>query len=333
MELRGHDANPKAPRTYRGAFALSPAETARLFTGSTKPFAQVLADAAAGRPNTFAVPISIRLRIAGRDRDLTSPNVVGVLRGSDPVLRNEYVVYSAHLDHLGIGAPVKGDRIYNGTGDDASGCAALIVLAGAFASMPRPPARSILFLATTGEEKHLLGSEYFARAPTVPKHALVADLNMDVVAMHYPFTDMIARGAEQSSLGALVRRDLARLGLTLARDPSPEQMLFMRSDQYSFAKQGIPSLYVSEGDHASHPAFDARKFWMRWDRDRYHEPSDDMSQPMDLAATVEYLRPMLLIGWDIAESHQRPEWNRQDFLGRTFSDVAADAAPITRSSR
>lgn len=298
--------------------ALSPGASAGLFKAARKTYEQALADADGGG-NAFALPVSIRLHVApGRSRDRDSPNVVGILRGADPALKNEYVVYSAHLDHLGIGEPVDGDAIYNGTVDNASGSAALLLLARAFASLPRRPARSIVFLSTTAEEEGFFGSEYFARRFAPAREALVADLNMDGAPVTYRFKDVVAVGAEHSSLGALAQRDLARLGLVLSPDPSPDLNVLFRTDAWTFVQQGIPSMSVEEGDQAQDSGFDAHHYWEQWRRDRYHHPSDDMSQRLDLTAAVEYLRPMLLIGWDIANDPRPPTWKAGDFFGQIF---------------
>ena len=301
--------------------ALSPEASAELFQGAAKTYAQVLADAKAGKQSSFALPFSVRIHVApGRNRDLDSPNVIGILRGSDSRLGNEYVVYSAHLDHLGIGEPVNGDSIYNGTIDNASGSAALLLLARALASMPRHPARSIVFLSTTAEEKGHWGSEYFVRTHAAGNAPIVADLNMDGVPVTYRFKGVVAFGAGHSSLGKTMRRDFARFGLAVAADP---ELRIMRTDAYSFFQHGIPATWVEESDEAVDPAFDARKFWTWWRRNRYHHPSDDMRQPMDLAATMEYLRPMLLVGWDIANDPQRPTWNADDWFGGRLGNAAA----------
>lgn len=305
-------------RIYANA-ALSPVASAGLFNGSGKIYAQVLADAGAGKRQSFALPIVMRLHVgAAHFRDLDSPNVIGILRGSDPKLRNEYVVYSAHLDHLGIGKPINGDSIYNGTIDNASGSSALLLLAHAFASMPRHPARSIIFLSTTAEEKGHWGSEYFSRTHATPNGPVVADLNMDGVPVTYRFKSVVAFGAEHSSIGEVMQRDFARFGLAAIFNPEPR---IMRTDAYTFAQHGIPAAWIEENDEAMDPKFDARKFWKWWRTNRYHTPLDDMSQPMDLTATMEYLKPMVLVGWEIANSPQRPTWNAGDFFGRTFGGM------------
>src|SRR5215471_15631996 len=186
-------------KELRGAAILSMKAAEELMQGSAQPFPEVLKAAAAGTPRSFPLAATARLHVVSKHREVHSPNVVGILRGSDPALAQEYVVYSAHTDHMGIGKPINGDRIYHGAVDDGSGTSALIELARAYSSMPKRPARSILFLATTAEEQGLLGADYFARFPTVPKGNLVADINMDGAAVFYAFKDVI--GDEHSTLG------------------------------------------------------------------------------------------------------------------------------------
>jgi Zn-dependent M28 family amino/carboxypeptidase len=241
-----------------------------------------------------------------------------VLPGSDPKLSQEYVVYTAHLDHLGIGKPINGDPIYHGAADNASGTAALLVLAKAFKSLPHPPARSIMFLGVTAEEKGLLGSDYFAHFPTVPIQSLVADINMDGASIFYAFNNIVPLGAPDSTLEAVVQRNAARLGLKVSPDPEPDQNYFIRADQYSFVRQGVPSVFISEGEEARDPKVNAKKFNEEWIANRYHAPSDDMKQPMDLDATIEFMQIDFLVGYDIAQDPQRPAWKAGDFFGESF---------------
>jgi len=278
----------------------------------------VLRNADASTPQAFPLQVRARMRAVSHHRTISSPNVAAVLPGSDPKLSQEYVVYSAHADHLGIGTPINGDSIYNGASDDASGTAALLVIAQAFKSMSRPPARSIMFLGVTAEEKGLLGSDYFAHFPTVPIQSIVANVNMDGASLFYTFKDIVPLGAGDSTLDKVVERDAARLGLKVSPDPEPEQLNFVRADQYSFVRQGVPSVYISEGEQAKDPTFDAKKFGEQWVANRYHSPSDDMNQPMDLDASVEFMQIDFLVGYDIAQDPQRPTWKAGDFFGERF---------------
>jgi hypothetical protein len=302
----------------RASATLAVGASERLFAHAPKAWADVQRDADASRPQSFALPLRATIRSISRHEAITSPNVAAVLTGSDPKLAQEYVVYSAHVDHLGIGKPINGDSIYNGAGDDASGTAALLVIAKAFRSLPHPPARSILFLGVTAEEKGLLGSDYFAHFPTVPIHDIVANVNMDGASIFYAFKDIVPLGSADSSLDAVVRRNAARLGLKVSTDPEPEQHYFVRADQYSFVRQGVPSVIISEGEEAKDPAVNGKKFGEEWIATRYHAPSDDMSQPMDLNASVQFMQMDFLVGYDVAQERARPTWKAGDFFGETF---------------
>src|SRR5215469_15625645 len=277
-----------------------------------------LESAAASKPQSFPLPISAKIHVVSQHRQVSSPNVVAVLPGSDPSLKNECVVYSAHTDHLGIGTPINGDSIYHGAADNASGVAALLVIARAFKSLPHPPARSILFLATTGEEKGLLGADYFAEFPTVPRKSLVADLNMDGASLFYTFDEVVALGGPSSSLNAVIERDASLLGLKLIPDPQPEQLGFVRNDEYSFVRRGIPAVSLGEGFHAKDPNVDGKKLSDDYVRLHYHAPSDDMSQHFAFEASVEFMQINFLVGYDVAQATERPTWNRNDFFGKAY---------------
>jgi hypothetical protein len=298
--------------------ALSRAASEKLFQHATKSWADVLRDAEASKPQAFPLPVTAGMRAVSHHEAITSPNVAAVLPGSDPKLSQEYVVYSAHVDHLGIGTPINGDSIYNGAADDASGTAALLVIAQAFKSLPHPPARSIMFLGVTAEEKGLLGSDYFAHFPTVPIQSIAANVNMDGASLFYTFNDIVPLGATDSTLDTVVQRNAVRLGLKVSPDPEPDQLNFVRADQYSFVRQGVPSVYISEGEEARDPKIDAKKFGEQWVAKRYHAPSDDMNQPMDLDASVEFMQIDFLVGYDIAQDPQRPTWKPGDFFGESF---------------
>ena len=297
---------------------LSQSASERLFQHAPKSWADVLRDADASKPQAFPLPVTAHMRVVSHHEAITSPNVVALLPGSDPKLSQEYVVYTAHVDHLGIGKPINGDSIYNGAADDASGTAALLVIAQAFKSLAHAPARSILFLGVTAEEKGLLGSDYFAHFPTVPIQSIVADINMDGASLFYTFKDIVPLGATDSTLDAVVQRNAARLGLKVSPDPEPDQHYFVRADQYSFVRQGVPSVFISEGEEAKDPKFDAKKFVEQWIATRYHAPSDDMDQPMDLDAAVQFMQVDFLVGYDIAQDPQRPMWKPGDFFGESF---------------
>src|SRR5262245_31926251 len=188
---------------------------------------------------SFPLPVIAKLHIVSHRKDLHGPNVIARLRGSDPALQDEYVVYTAHSDHVGIRQPVDGDAIYNGALDNASGVACLLEIAKAYSRMTPRPRRSILFVSVTGEEADLLGSDYFAHYPTVPKGSIVGDITMDTDLMLWPLEDVIVIGEEHSTLSSRVREAAARLHLDVSPDIVPEQVLFIRGDHYSFVRQRI----------------------------------------------------------------------------------------------
>ncbi|HET7107528.1 MAG TPA: M28 family metallopeptidase [Candidatus Acidoferrum sp.] len=313
-----------APNDYfpqiRGGAILSLEASKQLFVGSGHTAAEVFQAAKEGKPLTFALPLSVKIHTQTKLEDVSSHNVVARLEGSDPALKNEYLVYSAHLDHLGIGEAVKGDTIYNGALDNASGCAILLEVARAFAQMNPRPKRSILFVAVTGEEAGLLGSDYFAHFPTVSKDSIVANVNMDEDQMLWPLQDIIPFGAEHSTLDGVVKRAAERLHLAISPDPMPEEVIFIRSDQYSFVKQGIPAVFPTPGFKSNDPKIDPLAIFKEWEETRYHQPQDDMQQPnLDFNQAVKYAQFAYLCGWLITQDPARPAWNAHDFFGDHYS--------------
>jgi hypothetical protein len=313
----------------RGVAVLSDTGAARLFEGAPTSLAQVLTEAESGKPPAFDLPLRAALRTVSEHERLESPNVAGLLRGSDPRLRDEVVVLTAHLDHLGVGEPVKGDSIYNGALDNASGSAALLEVARAFNAIPKPPRRSVLFLAVTGEEMGLLGSDYFAEYPTVPIDRIVADVNLDGLAVLYPLREMVPFGAEHSTLDSTVARVAKRRGITLAPDPFPQEVFFVRSDQYSFVRRGVPSLFPFMGLR-SDSGVDAAARFREWLATRYHTPQDDIGQPMDFEAGARHAQLGFLVALEIANADQRPAWKTGDFFERTFGTRIGGASAATR---
>jgi len=282
-------------------------------------FEQALDAAESGQPASKALGIEITLSQRSEHAEITSPNVLGVIRGSDPDLADEYIVYTAHLDHIGIGAPVDGDDIYNGFYDNAMGVSLLIEAARAFKAMPEPPRRSILLAAVTGEERGLLGSDYFAQYPTVPKEAMIANVNLDMPLLLYPLADVIAFGAQHSSLDAPIGRAAQDEGLTLTPDPIPEEVLFIRSDQYSFVRQGIPAVFLVPGFTSSDPEIDGEALFQGHLKTHYHRPSDDLSRHVDWPSALRFARTNVRIGLEIDGDDTPPAWNEGDFFGDRFS--------------
>jgi Peptidase family M28/PA domain len=303
----------------KGRAFLSLASTRKFFEGSPHSAEEVFAAAKAGKPTSFPLELTAKIHNVTKRENVVSPNVVAKLEGRDPAVKGEFLVYTAHLDHLGIGEAVQGDKIYNGALDNASGSAVLLEIAQAFRQMNPKPRRSILFVAVTGEEAGLLGSDYFAHNPTVAKNSIVADVNMDEVAMFWKMEDVLAFGAEHSTLSAIIQSAAARMQLSVSPDPVPEQVVFIRSDQYSFVKQGIPAVMPSPGFKSSDPKVEPAKIFMNWEETRYHQPQDDMEQPgLNFDAAAQYARFAFLCGYLIAEEKERPRWNKDDFFGDRY---------------
>jgi len=321
LDKEGHP-NDYFPQIKAGVY-LSLDATRQLFEGSGHSADEIFKGAKDGKLAAFPLPVTAKIHVVTESKDLHSPNVVAKLEGSDPVLKNEYLVYTAHLDHLGIGAPIKGDAIYNGALDNASGSATILEMAQAFARMNPRPRRSILFVSVTGEEAGELGSEYFAHYPTVPKHSIVANINIDQVFLLYPLEDIIAFGAEHTSLESVIQRAAKKMGLVESPDPMPEQVVFIRSDQYSFVKQGIPAVMPSPGFKSPDGSKKAWDIAMKWMDDTYHSPQDDMNQPnLDFEAAAKFARFTFLCGYYVTQDPQRPTWNKNDFFGDQYAHLA-----------
>lgn len=310
-----NDAQPQ----IRASVTLSKSGAELLFEGASKSLQQALDASAKGEPQSFALATSAVLHIVSQQSPTESPNVAAVLPGSDPQLKAEYVLYTAHADHLGIGEPIDGDSIYNGALDNASGTSALLEIARVFSELPRAPRRSILFLAVTGEEEGLLGSDYYAHYPTVPIHQIVANINMDGISLFYDFRDIVPLGAEHSSVGQVVDEVAQHFGLEVSPDPLPEEVFFIRSDQYSFVRQGVPAVAIGEGFKAVDPKINGREVSLQWEKTRYHTPKDDMNQPLNFEAAVKCTQINFAVGYIVAQQTPRPTWNKGDFFGREFA--------------
>ena len=271
--------------------------------------------AAARKPVRSIGTLAVATRTAFEK--LPSSNVVGLLPGSDPRLRDEYVVLSAHLDHIGICPEVANDAghdtICNGAQDNATGIASLIEEARRFKASGKPPRRSILFLAVTAEEKGLVGADYFARHPTVPIRSIVGNVNLDMPLLTYPFEDMTVYGANRSTLGPIVAAAAASVGVGMAPDPVPQMGIFVRSDHYRFIQQGVPSVFLWPGQKGA-----GKAAWDEFFGRRYHRPSDDLTQPIDWAQAVRFVTANYAIARAIADNDARPVWNRGDFFGTHF---------------
>jgi Zn-dependent M28 family amino/carboxypeptidase len=274
-----------------------------------------LADAGQALPR-FALNASLRAKVKVERRQVESQNVVAALPGTDPVLKDEYVVLSAHLDHVGVGEPIKGDTIYNGAMDDASGVASLLEIASSLQDAKTMLRRSLLFVVVTGEEKGLLGSRYFAAHPTVDAKRLVADLNMDMFLPIYPMRLLTVYGLGESDLGSDVRKVAASMKVDVQDDPAPQRNVFVRSDQYNFIRRGIPAVMIAFGSRKGSPEEATEKAWLT---NRYHAPSDDLSQPVNLPAAAAYNHFMMMLATTVADDTVRPKWKPESFFRRFTS--------------
>ena len=274
--------------------AWNPAHADDLFAGTGHSFNELLELVEAGKPLPhFDLPLSIKAKTAVIRGEVVSQNIAAIYPGSDPKLKNEYVVMSAHVDHLGVGKAVNGDAIFNGAMDNAAGVATVLDTAANVKESKPVVRRSILFLIVTGEEKGLLGSKYFAGHPTVPAHSIVADINTDMFLPLYPLKRLTVYGLDESTLGDDVRAVAKSMGITVQLDPDPARNSFIRSDQYSFILHGIPALAMKDGYAKGSPQEVVFKTWLT---ERYHAVTDDLQQPVDktAAATFDLLAVRLL---------------------------------------
>jgi len=292
----------------------NPADADKLFADSPYKFQQLAGLAKDRKPlPRFPLSASIKARAKVIQKDVESDNIVAKLPGTDPKLKDEYVVLSAHMDHLGIGEPINGDRIYNGAMDNGSGSALVLDIANSLHRSQARLKRSVLFVFVTAEEKGLLGSKYFAANPTVPKGSIVADINTDMFLPIYPLKILTVYGLDESSLGGMVRQVGQQQGVQVQPDPEPLRNGFIRSDQYSFIRQGIPAVAMSVGFKPGTPEAAAHKKWLT---ERYHAPSDDLDQPVDLAAAGKFEDIVEDLAVKVADNPQRPQWNNDSFFRR-----------------
>ena len=264
--------------------------------------------------------ISITANVKSNYRDLESYNVIGWIEGTDPELKKEFVVHTAHLDHVGIGKPIRGDSIYNGAHDNASGTACLLEIARLYKQTKTR--RSVLIALVTAEEMGLLGSRFLASNPPVPKDKLVADVNTDMPTLIAPLLSIEPLGAKHSTLMNEVNNAASHLSLEVQEDHMPDQVRFVRSDQYSFIREGIPALHVKYGLKTKSPTLDLKNLIDVWTEAHYHKPSDEFSDAaFNFSAAATYVRLNFLIGWQVANRTERPSWKEGDFFGQTFGLV------------
>ncbi len=307
-----------APNLKVGAM-LSLAGAQKVFESRGQSWDEILKDAESdpGEVDRFDLGVEAHIKAESQHRRLTSNNVVGILPGTDAALTGEYVILTAHLDHVGIKPTEEpdDDEIYNGAMDNASGISAMLEVARQLAQAP--PKRSVVFIALTAEEKGLNGSDYFARNPTVPRDSMVAVVNLDMPILTYPFTDFIAFGVERSTLYEPIKSAADAHGLALSPDPMPDEGLFTRSDHYSFVKQGVPAVNLDPGF-----ASGGEEAQGEFLKTHYHEASDEVGL-VDFAALQKFADVETAITRNIANMPERPVWNAGDFFGETFAGPMA----------
>ena len=298
--------------------AFNPASAEQLFAGSGHTFAEIAALGKDRKPLPhFPLTVSLNAKAEILTKSIESANIVAKLTGADPALKNEFVVLSAHIDHVGIGAPINGDRIYNGAMDNGSGSALVMDIATSLKAHPEKIQRSILFLLVTAEEKGLLGSKYFAAHPTVAAKSIIADVNVDMFLPIVPLKILKIGGLEESDLGSRAAAIAQSMGIKPIADPEPLRNTFIRSDQYNFIRHGVPAVKCDVGFELGSPE---QKIFKDWLTNRYHAPSDDVNQPVDLQAAAsyeEFTRRLLL---ETANTTARPHWKPDSFFRRYAAD-------------
>lgn len=295
-------------------------EATRKILDGAKYSADVLFDQLKqGTLKAFDLPGTLTIAGNTQLRTLESRNIVAKLPGSDAKLTTENVVFTAHLDHIGIGAAVKGDTIYNGALDNALGIGIMLEAARSASVLSTKPKRSMLFIALTGEEKGLLGADYFAKNPTVPKNSMVANINMDMPVILTELLDVVTIGVDHSSLQKQVEQAATDIGFLLSPDPAPDQVVFVRSDQFAFIRQGIPAVYLDGGVVAKDPNIIGKELLEKFLKVHYHQPSDDLTQPIHYPTAAKMAALNARIGQLVADDPYRPRWNLGDFFGQKFA--------------
>lgn len=312
MELTEPALNDNAGEKF--AMVFNPASADKLFAGSGHTFSEIAALAKDRKPlPRFALAVSIKAKARVEKKEVESANVIAKVPGSDPALKGEYVVLSAHIDHLGIGEPINSHRIYNGAMDNASGSATLLDVARSLKQSPEKLKRSLLFVFVTGEEKGLLGSKYFTAHPTVLPNSMVANINIDMFLPIVPLKVLTVLGLQESDLGDIVTEVAKARGIRVQPDPEPVRNSFIRSDQYNFIRHGIPALAMKVGYDPGTPE---QKLFKDWLTQRYHAPSDDLDQPIDLAAAAGYEEIIRALMVAVANDSTRPQWKQDSFFRR-----------------
>lgn len=318
-----------------GDAMLSESGAQKLFELAGRNLEELFATHAAGNTGSFDLQVSAQIRRESCQRRQSSPNVLGLLVGSDEELKEEYVLISAHLDHLGIGDGPEEDKVHNGAYDNAAGVATMLEVADALARLSPSPRRSIVFAAVTAEEKGLRGSDYLAWHPPVAIDQIVANINIDMPFFGYPIADVEAFGAEHSDLHKSLSLATAILGLTLTPDPRPELVRLIRSDQFSFVKRGVPGTNLQPGNSSSDSAVNGAELRSLFLREHYHEPSDDLELPFSEEGAARFAELVLTFSLLVANDDKRPQWIPGDFFGERFArnDAPKNTVPASSSAR
>jgi hypothetical protein len=297
--------------------SISPEIASKLFAAAGKDFSRIAGQSK--KPGAIhGFDLRARLRFSDRMEwsDFTSPEVIGVLPGSDPALKDQHVVLMGHLDHLGIKPNAKPgeDAIYNGALDNAAGVATMLEAAREFVASGKPLRRTVLFIANTGEEKGLRGADYFAAHPTVPASSIVGLVDLDMPLLLYPFTDVIAFGADHSTVARAVADAASSMGVAVSADPMPEETIFVRSDHYRFVTRGVPAILLMTGY-----ANGGEPMWKDFLSKTYHKPNDDLTQRILWDQGARYAELNYRISRTLADADQRPMWYEGDYFGDTFA--------------
>ena len=317
----GHD------RRVQARALVDPRAAAALFDGSERSLDDILAEADrdGGRPAGFPLKAAAEVTVTTSTRAFASPNVIGVIQGSDPVLKGEYVVLMGHADHIGARAQGPGDLINNGALDNGAGIATLIEVGRALVAQPQRPRRSVMLVAVTAEEKGLLGAEYFAHHPPVPIGRVTAAVNLDMPMLLYDFTDVVAYGAQHSTLADVIAQAGRAMGVGLSPDPMPEQGVFVRSDHYPMVKAGVPAVMLATG-----MANGGDAAWREFLTTRYHQPSDDLAQPIVWKAGAKFAEFNYRAARALADAEAAPRWYERDYFGDLFAPKARKAPKGTQ---
>jgi len=303
----------------KGTATVSQSGAEKIFALSGHNLEQIFSFHQEGGIKSFGMDITATLSRSSIQREVNSANVIGYVEGSDPELSNEFLIYTAHLDHIGIRTGKEGDDIHNGAYDNAAGIGSILEIADSISIMNPAPRRSIIFAAVTAEEKGLQGSSYFVKNPPIPIENLVANINIDMPYLGFPVADLHAFGAEHSSLHDAVEKASDYIGMQFTPDPLPEEVRFVRSDQFSFVKEGIPAVALKAGTISSDPSIDGSKELDNFLKNHYHQSSDDLDLPFSEEGTEGFVRTALLLGLIVADEDEKPTWNKGDFFGDKFS--------------